>query len=41
MLEISREKTRGSDESHRHKSKKDSGCDESFIVSDEDSPSPK
>ena len=42
MLEISREKIRGSEESDQHKPKKDSGCNEAFIASNgDDSKSPK
>lgn len=42
VLEISREKIRGSEESDQHKPKKDSGCNEAFIASNGDgSKSPK
>ena len=41
VLEISREKIKGSDESKQNKSKKNRNCDETFIATDGDSTQPK
>ena len=41
VLEISREKIKGSDESKQNKSKKNRSCDETFIATDGDSTLPK